>query len=181
MFDLYDSITAGFAGGVLAAASIVSVLVSIASYVLIVIGWWKIFTKAGEAGWKSLIPFYNGYTISKICWETKYFWFTLLAAVAGGIFSGIGGVIGGLLSAVCMITAACTDDHAELQAGKSVRPWRRLHLGADLYSVAVRADPRLRQLRVSGQGRINPFFRALSVGTCEKPRTDIPCAVFIRL
>lgn len=50
MFDLYDSITAGFAGGVLAAASIVSVLVSIASYVLIVIGWWKIFTKAGEAG-----------------------------------------------------------------------------------------------------------------------------------
>ena len=83
MFDLYDSITAGFAGGVLAAASIVFVLVSIASYVLIVIGWWKIFTKAGEAGWKSLIPFYNGYTISKICWETKYFWFTLLAAVAG--------------------------------------------------------------------------------------------------
>lgn len=59
MFELYDSITAGFAGGVLAAASIVSVLVSIVSYVLIVIGWWKIFTKAGEAGWKSLIPFYN--------------------------------------------------------------------------------------------------------------------------
>lgn len=70
---------------------------------LIVIGWWKIFTKAGEAGWKSLIPFYNGYTISKICWETKYFWFTLLAAVAGGIFSGIGGVIGGLLSGICSI------------------------------------------------------------------------------
>ncbi len=60
MFELYDSITAGFAGGVLAAASIVSVLVSIVSYVLIVIGWGKIFTKAGEAGWKSLIPFYNG-------------------------------------------------------------------------------------------------------------------------
>ena len=105
MFDLYDSITAGFAGGVLAAASMVSVLISVASYVLIVIGWWKIFTKAGEAGWKSLIPFYNGYTISKIFWETKYFWFTLLASDAGGIFSGIGGIIGGLLSAACMITA----------------------------------------------------------------------------
>lgn len=183
MFDLYDSITAGFAGGVLAAASMVSVLISVASYVLIVIGWWKIFTKAGEAGWKSLIPFYNGYTISKICWETKYFWFTILASVAGGIFSGIGGIIGGLLSFRCLHDyGACTGDHAELQAGKSVRPRRRLHLGADLYSVAVRADPRLRQLRVSGQGRINSFFRALSVGTCEKPRTDIPCAAFfIRL
>lgn len=39
----------------------------------------------------------------QICWETKYFWFTLLAAVAGGIFSGIGGVIGGLLSGICSI------------------------------------------------------------------------------
>ena len=180
MFDLYDSITAGFAGGVLAAASIVFVLVSIASYVLIVIGWWKIFTKAGEAGWKSLIPFYNGYTISKICWETKYFWFTLLAAVAGGIFSGIGGASKKAFRHLLDYDARALC-HDELQIVAFVRPWRRLHLGADLYSVAVRADPRLRQLRVSGQGRINPFFRALSVGTCEKPRTDIPCAVFIRL
>ena len=87
MFDLYDSITAGFAGGVLAAASIVFVLVSIASYVLIVIGWWKIFTKAGEAGWKSIIPYYNVYTQYKLTWKPAMFWIglalTLMASFAG--------------------------------------------------------------------------------------------------
>lgn len=180
MFDLYDSITAGFAGGVLAAASIVSVLVSIVSYVLIVIGWWKIFTKAGEAGWKSLIPFYNGYIISKICWETKYFWFTLLAAVAGGIFSGIGGVIGGLLSGICSIATLVLYVMMNYRLSRSFGHGGGYTLGL-IFIQWVRADPRLRQLRVSGQGRINSFFRALSVGTCEKPRTDIPCAVFIRL
>lgn len=51
----------GFAGGALAAAGIVSTLVALAIYVLQIIGWWKIFTKAGEAGWKSLIPLYNLY------------------------------------------------------------------------------------------------------------------------
>ena len=31
-----------------------------------IIAYWKIFTKAGEAGWKSIIPFYNIYTLLKI-------------------------------------------------------------------------------------------------------------------
>lgn len=30
-------------------------------YILQVIAYWKIFTKAGEEGWKSIIPIYNGY------------------------------------------------------------------------------------------------------------------------
>ena len=91
----------GFAGGVLAAAGVASALVSIAIYVLQVIGWWKIFTKAGEAGWKSLIPFYNLYILFKICWESKYFWYILATVVASSILGGIGGVIGALLSGIC--------------------------------------------------------------------------------
>ncbi len=35
-------------------------------YVALVIGQWKIFEKAGEEGWKSLIPFYNAYILWKI-------------------------------------------------------------------------------------------------------------------
>ena len=31
----------------------------IAIYVLIVAGWWMMFTKAGEAGWKAIIPIWN--------------------------------------------------------------------------------------------------------------------------
>ena len=34
---------------------------------LAVAGYWKLFQKAGEKGWKSLIPFYSSYVMLKIC------------------------------------------------------------------------------------------------------------------
>ena len=37
-------------------------------YVFQAIADWKIFTKAGEAGWKSLIPIYNVYVEYDLCW-----------------------------------------------------------------------------------------------------------------
>ncbi|MER2151634.1 MAG: DUF5684 domain-containing protein [Candidatus Limivicinus sp.] len=44
----------------------------IAWYVLKVVADWKIFTKAGEAGWKSLIPFYNVIVEYDISWKLVY-------------------------------------------------------------------------------------------------------------
>jgi hypothetical protein len=35
-------------------------------YILMIIAYWKIFTKAGEAGWKSIIPIYNIYIFCRI-------------------------------------------------------------------------------------------------------------------
>ncbi len=35
------------------------VIIYLAIIVAVIAGWWKIFTKAGEAGWKVLIPIYN--------------------------------------------------------------------------------------------------------------------------
>ena len=40
--------------------------------ILQIIGMWKIFTKAGEAGWKSLIPFYNIAILYKISGMSPY-------------------------------------------------------------------------------------------------------------
>ncbi len=34
--------------------------------VLMIVAGWKIFEKAGEEGWKVLVPFYNTYTLFKI-------------------------------------------------------------------------------------------------------------------
>lgn len=50
------------------AAGVLSVFMIIAFAVLIVelIGLWKTFTKAGEAGWKCLIPIYNLVILFKI-------------------------------------------------------------------------------------------------------------------
>lgn len=54
----------------------------IASFIGIYIGWyiltlvarWRVFTKAGFAGWKSLIPIYSDYVLFKISWKTSFFW-----------------------------------------------------------------------------------------------------------
>lgn len=47
--------------------------------VLLVIAWWRIFVKAGEEGWKSIIPFYNTYTMFKIAWGNG--WLFLLCLI----------------------------------------------------------------------------------------------------
>lgn len=58
-------------------------------YVLLVIAQWKIFTKAGEKGWKSLIPFYNIYVTFRIFWETKWFWMYLGSVLVASIVSSL--------------------------------------------------------------------------------------------
>lgn len=55
--------------------------------VLYILGLWKIFRKAGEEGWKSIIPFYNTYTLFKISWKVKYFWIFLALAIITPISS----------------------------------------------------------------------------------------------
>jgi len=70
--------------------------VSIVFYVLEVIAMWRIFEKAGEAGWKALIPIYNLYILCKI---VNFNWWLLLGFliflvpifgwVIGWVFSGL--------------------------------------------------------------------------------------------
>jgi len=52
----------------------VNVSVSLVAYIITAIALWKIFKKAGEKGWKSIIPIYNSYILYKISWDVKYFW-----------------------------------------------------------------------------------------------------------
>ena len=63
-------------------------IIAIVYYVLLVIAQWKIFTKAGEAGWKSIIPIYSTYITYKISWKKKnLFWATLAATVLAFVLS----------------------------------------------------------------------------------------------
>ncbi|MGN1432453.1 MAG: DUF5684 domain-containing protein [Ruminococcus sp.] len=57
-------------------------------YAITVIAWWKIFKKAGEPGWKAIIPFYSCHTIFKICWKPAFFWLMLVLTVAGSVMTG---------------------------------------------------------------------------------------------
>lgn len=54
---------------------------------------WFIFLKAGEKGWKALIPFYSDYIIYKISWDGRIYVATLVAAIASSILGSIFGLI----------------------------------------------------------------------------------------
>ncbi|MBR3225589.1 MAG: hypothetical protein IKF78_09720 [Atopobiaceae bacterium] len=60
-------------------------------YALFVVANWRMFTKAGEKGWKSLIPIYSDYTLFKLVWNTKSFWIYVamcLVCIIAMVFSG---------------------------------------------------------------------------------------------
>ena len=50
------------------------VVLSVVWYILILAAGWKMYEKANEPGWKSIIPIYNTYTCYKFTWDTKIFW-----------------------------------------------------------------------------------------------------------
>ena len=50
-------------------------------WILQIIANWNIFTKAGEAVWKSLIPIYGDYVSYKIAWQTSYFWLNFILGI----------------------------------------------------------------------------------------------------
>ena len=56
-------------------------------WILQIIANWNIFTKAGEAGWKSLIPIYGDYVSYKIAWQTSYFWLNFILGIVASYVS----------------------------------------------------------------------------------------------
>ena len=66
------------------ATGVVSLILSI----LLIVAWWKVFNKAGEAGWKAIIPIYNTYTLVKIA-DGKGIKFLLLLIPIVDIIYGI--------------------------------------------------------------------------------------------
>ena len=92
MFD-YDAIMNALAG----------VLVWIIAWIVImIIANWKLYTKAGEAGWKSLIPYYSQYVLFRITWNTGMFWAFFGASIASNVFGRLG------LSAFALICSIAT-------------------------------------------------------------------------
>ena len=70
----YDAAYAAASG-----VSAVYAILSLAISVLTLVAMWKLFVKAGRAGWKCLIPFYNTYCLYDIAWGNG--WLFLLMFV----------------------------------------------------------------------------------------------------
>lgn len=96
----YTGLTEGDAaaiGGAIGSMLAVYSVVAIAIYILFIVAWWKIFTKAGEKGWKSLIPIYNVYILCRII--DINFWIYVLAIPFGL------GLLAGLVPALSIVAA----------------------------------------------------------------------------
>lgn len=61
---------AAFVGGFVGTMTIAALVFA----VMVIIGQWKIFEKAGEKGWKSIIPIYGQYVLFKIAGIKNWFW-----------------------------------------------------------------------------------------------------------
>ncbi len=72
-------------------------------YIIMVIANWKIFTKAGQPGWMSIIPFLNNFILFKISWNTTMFWVMIGASVLGSVLTTLAGEDGGILSILALV------------------------------------------------------------------------------
>lgn len=102
----YSTAGAGVAGGLIAGIlmfMVVIIIISLVIAILKLIGTWKMLTKAGESGWKSLIPFYNQWTLCKVAGISPYWVLEIIVvSMINSVLSGILGsnVISGILSLI---------------------------------------------------------------------------------
>ena len=71
----YDMVQAASDGS--AAGSAIVGIIYLAILVLIIASLWKLFTKAGEPGWASIVPIYNTIVLLKIAGKPMW-WFVLM-------------------------------------------------------------------------------------------------------
>ena len=80
------------------------VVLALVWWILQIIANWCIFTKAGEAGWKSIIPVYGDYVSYRIAWRTSYFWIALILSFATSFIMHLSGPDGGNFFTSSMIS-----------------------------------------------------------------------------
>ncbi len=87
--------------------------------IIVVIARWKIFTKAGEQGWKALIPFYNMYTQITICAPVLIFWIYLGGYIASAVFSRFDNSFCAILAGVGSLVVFVMNVFASLKLSKA--------------------------------------------------------------
>ena len=88
-----EQANAAAAGGILGGMFAIFGIFFLIYVILIVIARWKIFAKAGQKGWKSIIPIYSDYIEWKIAWKKiNLFWVMIGLVVLSYILMMIGGM-----------------------------------------------------------------------------------------
>lgn len=117
-----EAVIAAFAGFYM-----IVMVISLVVSVVTIIAMWKLFTKAGEEGWKSLIPIYNGYMLFNIIYGQGWKYFLMMIPVLNSVVSiaylirmaqvygkGIGfGILNVLFTPITMCILAFGDSYYE--------------------------------------------------------------------
>lgn len=82
------AIIGGTAGAVIGTILMTSLILGI----IYIIASWKILEKAGEPGWKALIPIYNVYIMFKIVNMKSWFWWLICINFCASIMLSIDGI-----------------------------------------------------------------------------------------
>ncbi len=77
----YSNADAIVASSAILSALMVYLVIILAVYIVQIIAMWKIFTKAGEKGWKSIIPIYNVVILFKISGLSPWLVLAFLAVI----------------------------------------------------------------------------------------------------
>ena len=98
---------------------LISALFSLIAGILTLIAYWRIYTKAGEEGWKAIIPIYGTYVLYQFTWDIKMFWIMFGSFFCGFILAVMGAVSGislfvfiGLIAVLVGIVIELFQSHA---------------------------------------------------------------------
>ena len=96
-----------YLGTIIGSMSAFAAILGCLWFIVMVIANWKIFTKAGKAGWLSIIPIVSDWNIFDLSWSRTMAWVYLAVTIGSSFFrSSNGEQRSGLLvtiSAVCVI------------------------------------------------------------------------------
>lgn len=95
MFESLTGMLGSFIGPIVAAA--------LSGVILTYCIRWFIFVKAGEKGWKALIPYYSDYINYKIAWDGKIYLALLVGTIASSLLGGVFGLINAGLGMVVSV------------------------------------------------------------------------------
>ena len=90
---------------IIAGAGVVYLIIAGIWCLLLIIALWKAFTKAGDAGWKAIIPIYNAYIMYKIAGYKSWFWYVFIITFIGGWLSAIQNEYAGIASSILLLIA----------------------------------------------------------------------------
>ena len=83
-----DPASLAFSSGLVGAVATLFLVGGVLWFFISAFGYYKMFQKAGEAGWKAFIPVYSSYIRFKFAWDIKPFWIFLAALILSRFFAG---------------------------------------------------------------------------------------------